>query len=211
MEGIWTRWAQHYQQHGLDPTCIRKDGILNPAAFHQAKRRILFVLKDTNDFRAGNDLRVWLQDGPHYMWHTVARWAAGLLNGFLAYTTTDEDEIKRTALRQIAAINLKKADGGATITRQQLLAYVHQDRDLLLEQIEDIKPDLMIACGVNVLTALRGLLDLPDAAQTPAPAPIRDEVRKAWIIPFRHPARARGQASYEQLRELAQMTRSRGA
>ncbi len=78
MNDIWTQWEKYYKSLGLDPSQITKDGIISPNSY----QNVLLVLKDSNNF-PGGDLREHLANGPRgQTWHTAARWAAGILEGF---------------------------------------------------------------------------------------------------------------------------------
>lgn len=206
MDNIWNRWIEYYGKLGINPKRICKDGIINPDKFYKAKPRILFIMKDINnrgekDHSHGvRDLPEWLQDGPrHQLWYTIARWSAGVFNGFPPYRQIDSKMI-RESFAKIAAINLKKACGGARVDSEVINAYTHQDRELLLEQIESINPDFIVACGV--MEPLIWLLDLKVNPEKPADEPIKDASRKTWIIPFRHPARASGEKVYNNLKKV---------
>jgi hypothetical protein len=206
MDSIWKEWEEHYRRQRIDAKRICKDGIIDPAKFNQTCPRILYVLKDVNN-RAEDDpshgvrnLPEWLQDGPrHQLWFTIAKWSAGLLCDFPLYNTLGKDLV-RDSFARVAAINLKKASGGARVDNEIVSAYTHQDRNLLLEQIRRINPQLIISCGV--MEQLIWLLDLKVNPESPSDKPVRDEVRGAWVVPFRHPARAAGSKIYEQLKAV---------
>ncbi|MBF0504838.1 MAG: hypothetical protein HQL14_07020 [Candidatus Omnitrophica bacterium] len=205
MDAIWDKWRELYKEVGIDTGRICKDGIICYEAFCNSKPKILFVMKDINnrgveDHSHGvRDLPEWLKDGPrHQLWHTIARWSAGIFNEFPPYKTLNKDVVKG-ALTKVAAINLKKACGGARVDSKVIAAYAHQDRDLLLEQIQTVKPDLIIACGV--MEHLIWLLDLKVNPEDPKDSPVKDTARGAWVVPFRHPARAAGSKIYCQLKQ----------
>ena len=190
----------------IKPERICKDGIIDSNGFHKAKPKILFIMKDVNDFEGG-DLPEWLKEGPRYMWHTIARWSAGVLNEFPPYEKISDKEILEESLKKIAAINLKKASGKATVAPEVVNAYAHQDRELLLEQIDSIAPDLIISCGV--MDQLIWLLDLKVNPEKPSNEPIKDTARKVCIVPFRHPARAGGKETYNKLKEIVAKCKGR--
>ena len=199
MDDLWGRWAQHYPERGIDPGRICRDGIAVPERFAAAPHRVLFVLREVNDWEGG-DLRTLLAAGPRYQtWHTVGRWAAGLLHGFPNYEEVDRWDVMHDALRSIASINLKKASGGASADSAVVSAYAFQDRDLLREQIEAIAPQTIVACGTTEV--LVWLLGLPVDAEKPhAPVRTHDELR---VIPWVHPARCDNRKTYHRLAELA--------
>lgn len=196
---IWKYWTNHYQSLGIDPSRISKDGIIKTDRFNRSYR-ILFVLKETNGF-AGGSLSELLKDGPVYqMWHTAARWAAGILYGFPEYQQINNYDTLTTALHQIAVINLKKATGGSSANMTIVEAYAHQDKDLLLKQIKTIDPDIILACGT--FEPLIWLLDLPVKGDNPYERPIKSKIIDSLIIPWRHPNRVNNKATYKELKNI---------
>ena len=85
------------------------------------------MLKEVNKFKKG-DLRMMLKEGPAFqMWHTIARWVAGLIYKFPEY-----DEIgkyMKESLSRVAAINLKKASGEAIADMSIINAYAYNDKN----------------------------------------------------------------------------------
>jgi len=159
MVDIWIKWTLHYKQLGIDPYRISKDGILNIDEYRNAKRKILFVMKETNKYEGGS-LSDLLKNGPKYqMWHTTARWAAGILNNFPEYQEIGNYDTLTKAIHKIAVINLKKAAGGSSANMTIVEAYAHQDKQLLIEQTKSINPDIILACGT--FEPLIWLFDLP--------------------------------------------------
>ena len=206
MNDIWHKWTNHYQSLGIDPSRISKDGVVHPDRFN-SEYRILFVLKETNGFPGGS-LSELLQDGPVYqMWHTVARWAAGILNGFPEYQDINNYEALTNAIHQIAVTNLKKATGGAFADMTVVEAYSHQDKDLLLEQIKTIDPNIILACGT--FEPLIWLLDLPVKGENPFERPIKSNIIDTIVIPWRHPNRVNNEKSYQDLKEIFENERIR--
>ncbi len=201
MKDNWKRWERHYLGLGIEPKRICKDGVINSDKFYKTKPKILFIMKDVNNIEGGpeGNLPEWLKNGPRYpLWHTIATWSAGILNGFPPYRQIDK-KLMKESLENIAAINLKKASGKSRVDSEIISAYTHQDRDLLIEQIDFIMPDLIISCGV--MEPLIWLLDLKVNPEAPSDKPVKDITRKAWIIPFRHPARASGEKIYNSLKK----------
>jgi hypothetical protein len=207
MPCIWDKWIKHYEKIEIKAGRICRDGIINPDKFLKAKRKILFIMKDINNrgvkdrSHGVRNLPEWLRGGPkHQLWYTIARWSVGIFNDFPAYKQIDSKMIKE-AFEKIAAINLKKACGGARVDSKVINAYTHQDRELLLEQIESINPDFIISCGVT--ESLIWLLDLKvKNPEKPADEPIEDASRKLWVIPFRHPAMGSGKMVYNNLKKV---------
>jgi hypothetical protein len=196
VEEIWQRWSDYYREKSLDPNRICRDGIANPDRFAAASQRVLFVMREANDW-PGGDIRTLLQDGPRFqVWHTVGRWAAGLLQGFPSYDLIDRYETIRDSLQQVASVNLKKQTGGSSSDLAVINAYAWQDRDLLKDQITQIGPTIIVACGT--FNELVWLLDLPVTADSPRSALTLEP--QGWrVIPWIHPSRCDNRKSYQQL------------
>ena len=200
MSDIWARWESHYKSIDINPKEICRDGILNPEAYHQASKKLLFVMKEVNNYQ-NRDLRDLLANGPRFqMWHSVARWAAGVLGDFPAYKTIDNYDSMKTALKQVATLNLKKTSGGSSADFSVINAYAFLDRDLLLEQIEAIAPEIIIACGT--FDSLVWLLNLKLNPDSPKNKPAYDDRRQISVVPFRHPARVNNSDTYNELKKL---------
>lgn len=200
LDRVWPEWEAHYSRIGVDPARICRDGIVDAERYSRAPRKILFILKEVNDWKGG-DLRPWLRQGPRYqIWHTVARWAAGILRNFPRFNEVDNYASMQEGLRQVAALNLKKSSGGSQSDMSVINAYAFQDRTLLLKQIQAIGAEMLVACGT--FDSLVWLLELKVDPDCPAEKPVFDSVRKAWVVPFRHPGRVDNAKTYAELKQL---------
>jgi hypothetical protein len=198
---LWTRWAEHYSQFGVDPNSICQDGIINPDLFKNANRKILFVLKEVNDYPGGK-LELALAKGPKYpMWFAVARWAAGLLKDFPRFSDIDHGNILIESIKSIAAINLKKASGGPIARSSQINLFAHFDRELLVEQIRNIAPQIIVACGTfDQLVWLLNININPNDIDSSCHYLSSDHI---LIINWRHPSRVSAQSSYNELSKVS--------
>ena len=196
---IWTEWKDHYRTMGLDGANICEDGIINKQKYDATHPRILFVLRETNEFTGG--LAQLLADGPHYpMWYAVARWAAGILKAFPPFEEVDKDAILQDAIQRIAVINLKKVTGGAAADLITINAYAYRDRVLLSKQIRSIAPEIIVACGT--FDALIWLLDVAIEPGEPHVKAVLDKTTGARVVPFVHPARVDKRVTYQRLTSL---------
>jgi hypothetical protein len=199
MSDIWQRWERHYNRLGIDSNNMSRDGIIDVEKFNNDKK-ILFILKETNKFPGGS-LSELLKTGPKYqMWHTLARWAAGILQDFPDYLTVDSKSEKTIAIHQIAVINLKKISGGSTANMSQVTSYAHQDKELLIDQIKSINPKMIIACGT--FEPLIWLLDLSVDVDAPYSKPVKSKIINAEVVPWRHPSRVSNKNTYDELKDL---------
>ena len=196
---IWTRWAMHYRDLGIDPTTICRDGIADKSKFDEASSRILFIMREPNDW-PGGDMCQLMREGPRYqVWHTIGRWAAGLLNGFPDFAAIDNTAAMRDALHQIASINLKKASGGSSADLSVINAFAFRDRALMREQILTIAPSTIVACGT--WHELVWLLKLPVSPKEPRQV-VTSSTLAARVIPWVHPSRCDNRRTYQTLGEL---------
>src|SRR5260221_318629 len=139
MDDPWkSKWASMYQQLGITEAQLIKDGVIDEEAYAAANPRVLFVLKEPNGWE-GEDLRAVLR-AKDEGWHPLARWGAGILNGFPPYATVDTPAMRRAALRRSAVINLKKQAGGSSSRSEVINAFAFLHRAILRDQIATIGP-----------------------------------------------------------------------
>jgi hypothetical protein len=196
-EKFWTRWRTAYARVGIgNDFCFDGPG----DEYWTTTPRVLFLLKEPNQAKGGADMRHQLRKGPeHGIWYAVARWGVGILHGAPFPPKEMDKEHLKSSMRRIAAINLKKAIGGAQADARQLHVAAHRDRDLLGEQIRALAPHLVVACGT--FEPLIWLLDLhPDPRNLGAA--VRGE-GGVLVLPWRHPARSTGEHYLELGRKIA--------
>ena len=201
MENLWLEWRKHYENIGIDPHRICQDGPINSEFYSKTQPKILFVMKEVNNWPGGN-LSDLLKNGPKYqMWHTISRWAFGLINDFPAFETIDWPA-KTKAIRSIATINLKKTSGTASSNISIVNAYTFRDRLLLRKQISAIDPDVIVTCGTY--DQLVWLLELKVNPDAPLGAAVLAQNPPSIVIPFRHPARCNNRKTYKELKKLVE-------
>jgi hypothetical protein len=200
MNDLWERWKDHYRALGLDPSRICKDGIADEEAFNAAKNRVVFVLKESNDWPGGDLTKLMAPEPQYAVMHNVARWAFGILKDFPPFETANFRESRRWALRSVALINLKKATGGSKADLAAIHIYTRQDHELLREQLKSMKPHVIVACGT--LEPLLWLLDIEVDRDNPRSRFGRERLLDAKVIPWRHPSRANPRKTYDDLRDF---------
>ncbi len=135
------------------------DGIVNPEVWALTSPKILYVLKETNALNG--DLRTFLKNGgsPTYYrtWNNIARWTNVIINNEnLDYVSNEE---RQELLQKICAINLKKESGGNASNRDVIRKAVLRDKELIREQIDIYEPDVVVACGFELVAiALRDIV-----------------------------------------------------
>lgn len=199
LEELWAEWKSHYSNLGIDYNRVCTDGVISPIHWEEAPQKVLYIMKEVNK-QPNAHLPNMLQKGPKYqMWHTIARWSAGVINDFPEYQSIDTREIKKTSLLQVATLNLKKTSGGAQSDMSVINAYAKQDQVLLRKQIELIQPDIIICAGTY--DSVLWLLDLPIDVDSPKSSIVRDTSGRL-IVPWRHPARVNNKDTYIKLKKL---------
>ncbi len=202
-KAYWEKWRDHYHALGAN-TPLHKDGIINPDEYNKALRRVLFVLREPNNSSAKEgDLCEWLRNGPiSSTWHQAARWAAGLLFGFPEFP--EANDRRGEAFKQVAIMNLKKTAGGSTADLAEVSAFAYRSQQMLINQIHDIRPNIIVACGTfDILTWLLNLdIQLSEIATRPVKYHL-DNV-ESWVVPMGHPAsRKRHSETYVMLTKRA--------
>ena len=197
---FWERLEAHHKDHGI-PEGLCRDWVFNERwdidEFRKQKERVLFVLKET--YGGPFNLLEYLKDGPHRCYWNVARWAYGILENFPLFekVPNGREELKQY-LMKVAVINIRKTPGSRSADDRVIHAYAHLNREFLLEQIREVDPTIIVACGT--ITPVMWLLNLavkPDDVT----APLRDPVTKAWVVPMQHPgAPTNLQKNYDDLK-----------
>jgi hypothetical protein len=132
-----------------------EDGVISEEHWARAEKRILFILKETNDYRGNiaNLIRVAATSRPQSkLWdrptfHNLGRWAYGLLNASDGEASYKEAHTARKrALLPCAFINVKKTSGGRAATNAvELNAQMYSV--LLRKQIEILAPNIIVFGG----------------------------------------------------------------
>lgn len=129
-----------------------EDGVISNEHWVLAGKRVLFILKETNDYQGNiaNLIRAAATSRPQSkLWdrptfHNLGRWAYGLLNTEASYK--EADAAKKQALLPCAFINIKKTSGGRVATTA-VEANARMYATFLRRQIAIISPDIIIFGG----------------------------------------------------------------
>lgn len=132
------------------------DGIISDSDWKACNFKVLFVLKEANNYKGSNIaevIRKGIAENPKSkIWcrptfHNVGRWAHGLQNCPDATPNfKDSHQNRKQALLSCAFINLKKTPGGRRATAE-VEAFALKYRDFLREQILAIAPDVVVMGG----------------------------------------------------------------
>ena len=132
---------------------MAKDGVVDEFEYVKGKVKVLYILKEVNDWKNG-DLRKFARDGARWRtWNNIARWQYGIQKYFETGTAVFKNTInhndRKEILKTIAVLNLKKESGGASSNMGQIWNHANKDKDLLREQIELYDANVIICCGTG--------------------------------------------------------------
>jgi len=145
------------------------DGVVDERTWLESQPRILFVLKEANNF--SGDLREFLREGDRpQTWDSVARWVKGMrrLPDTISWSELSDIEGQRPAiLRSIAVMNVKKSSGGHTSQGKELRHAARQDSELLQRQFSLYDADITICCGSDAWECFRQFVYPPTQGKWP--------------------------------------------
>ena len=148
---FFARW-----QDSCPDVHIIEDGIVSESAYSTAKLKILFLLKEVNDWGGEGTLCDFLAaGGMAQTWNNVARWTKGIIS--LAINAEEDipwkeldvidNDYRKEQLRKICAVNIKKTSGGSYSVFDELTDFVDSNKERLRQQLEICDPDIIICCG----------------------------------------------------------------
>lgn len=141
---LFHRWQTEYPEYQGK---FASDGIINETLYNNQKLRLLFIAKEPNDpEQNGGDFRNWWSEEVKFSFsHRICEWAFGLLNSFPPLNALSYDNKERVQiLNSIAFMNLKKIGGGSGADHEVIKEVVSRERLLLSEEIEIIKPHIIV-------------------------------------------------------------------
>ena len=153
-ELLFTKWTKKRPE-------MAKDGIVNENEYLKSNVKVLYILKEVNDWKEG-DLRDLIKEGKRWRtWNNIARWQNGIQkyyeSGELIFKNHISKNDRIEFLKSIAVLNLKKESGGATSNYHQIMKHATEDKALLKEQINLYKPDVIICCGTGEFVSILNL------------------------------------------------------
>ncbi|MGN0800865.1 MAG: hypothetical protein ACI4NU_10615 [Christensenellales bacterium] len=143
-----------------------QDGIVDYQTWIQQKRKVLFLLKETNDY--DGDLRELLREGyKGTLWNNVVRWSCAVQPMWKDKENAWEElehisfETRRELLKRIAIVNVKKTPGSSIAIRRELEMAMRENKGLLQKQIQSIQPDIIICGGTEYY--FKNIFDIAEA------------------------------------------------
>ncbi len=132
-----------------------RDGIVDFDGYENANIKIVFVLKEPNDY---NDkivsFKEFLNQGAiknGYTWNNVVRWSASILDNQVNWDVLDllNQEDRAFYLKKISIMNLKKISGSGTAIDSEILDSCKIHKEKLIEQINIYNPNIIVCGGTG--------------------------------------------------------------
>lgn len=151
-ENLMFKWKEAHAAKGWHS--FISDGAVNAKIYEASSPKICFFLKEAYS-RSDNDswsLTKWLADGAMTrMWGAVAEWSYGLMHTTKTYIPAKPNlstSEKTKLLHSVAIVNVKKSNGNVRSDYDDLLKYAIVDKDNLKQELDILKPDVIV-CGNN--------------------------------------------------------------
>jgi hypothetical protein len=181
---LFTEWSKN--RSGFVP-----DGIIDEEIYVQSNPKLLFVLKEVNNFTG--DLRNFVKEGGRTQtWNNITRWIEGVrrLPDEIPWEDISEIDEKRriAALASIIVVNLKKSSGGHTADSKQLKVVGQEDKDYLNKQFLLYDPDIIICCGTSDLFhSIVNFFENPNWKRTSRGIWFHEYKSGKYIVSYHHP------------------------
>ena len=189
------------------------DGVIDEEGYLNSEVKVLYILKEVHGGKNW-DLRSFVRKAEKgKTWNNVARWQYGIehLNKDISWSSMPSinQVFRQKYLKNIAALNLKKASGGSRTASKELSLYSWSDRELLKRQISIYNSDIVVCCGTGELVRDIGLFGSFYSWKTSSEgiryAIIDDKV----IVSFTHPqASISAQSRFFDLRKTLREARN---
>ena len=141
LDRLFEKWRMKYANEEF-----AEDGIVNEHLWKTAKTKILFLLKETNDY--SKDFRVLVNNKP---WSVIGYWAYGLQNitssTIAPFSEARKDSNWKCSCRSSALMNIKKSPGVSAADMDVIQKAAESDHEFILEEIDIIQPDIIVCCG----------------------------------------------------------------
>ncbi len=134
------------------------DGILDETRWRQAKRKVLFVLKEPGADCGYKSLQELFQKEwggqAKYSFLNLARWAYGIQNtdesAYPTFAEASDKLVRDDAFFKSAIINLKKTPStraDRSCDEEGVREYVISNQESIKDQIKLIRPDVIVCCS----------------------------------------------------------------
>ena len=162
-DALRDEWLKSYSKEEQKQFCM--DGLCTTqtdynygneeALWAKAKRRIVFLMKDTND-NPNQDYREWpWATFNHRTFNIVYKWLLGLstvTDSFCPSVNHEGDyfDMPNEVIGKypLAIVNVKKIAGGTQVSTGTIQEYAERDKDFLHKQVAEIlQPNIVVCCG----------------------------------------------------------------
>ena len=166
-EALYNDWYNSYSPEEQQLFCM--DGLLSGrnsdpdmevVKWENAKRKVLFLMKDTNG-NPGEDIREWplgsevYPDGSpkplHKFYVVLLKWLWALnevtADNLPVFDMSKEEYIEATWKYPMAQVNIKKLSGGPKVQGDVLDGYYNRDKKYIYQQVREILNPNIIVCG----------------------------------------------------------------
>lgn len=134
------------------------DGVVDETAYRNAKKKVLFLLKEVNGGENW-DLCQYVRDGGRsYTWDNVARWVEGIERldeeipwSELSKNSKSNQQRREEQLKKICVVNVKKKPGKETSVWEEIEAAGEADAEFLKKQIAIYEPEIIVCCGTDAI------------------------------------------------------------
>ena len=201
---LFSAWREKHKAKGYEN--FISDGIIDYNAWeNQTTPKVCYFLKEA--YIKDKPFEALDEELAASLWgiwkNKIPFWTQGIYDAKIspkAFEPKMSDEDKRKIINQIAVVNIKKSNGNPKSDGNDLMRYVHEDKDELHQEISVINPDIIV-CGGNfhlVREVFDGLVMLPTGDA---------KWGKTLIIDYYHPSNWNGIAGkteihYYALREI---------
>ena len=166
LKNLFERWQKSFPFKEND---FHVDGIINEELYEQNINgmKILFIAKEPNatDHEENEDrsfVNEWNTTKPKYNFaQRIAEWTYGIMEHFPLFDSIKEND-KPDYLKKIAFMNVKKSGGDGFAIRNDIYTVVKEQKNFIKEEIEIIKPDIILLCisfDKNIIKDLFGELE----------------------------------------------------
>ncbi|ARF14911.1 hypothetical protein [Sporosarcina ureae] len=147
---LYTNWKDENTGHFVS------GGVVDEARYAQCETKVLYLLKEVNDPDQESDwslvdfIRSQIQTSTFYRSTGILGiWNFGLQHGLPSHQSIIAEQKKNMAdgLSSIAITNLKKSGGGGSSNMDEILLQAEYAKELWMEEIELIHPDIGVCCG----------------------------------------------------------------
>ncbi len=149
-----TKLFQKWKAEPYYSESFNEDGIIDIDAWKKANRKILFLLKETNDYPGSiSDLiKISWDEFPKNVYRNCARWAYTLLNSSknfipsFADSEVNLEQLGKKTLYPVAIMNIKKLTGKPNADMEKIEQFAKSDSTYIQKEIEIINPEIIV-CG----------------------------------------------------------------